>query len=211
MPRYRRLTQLLWRKFSKRNWFPDTLDYTALRYAAIESRMIEASRYVDFHHANFEVFSYEFASILRDCGSVFSSIMDMLVKAANQKENTLNIKNYQEWLSKEIENIHLVAVGIAGLGEYVLYPFRKENGKFEWWSAFTDVKHSEVVTLESGNLDNALHSLGAIAILYALMDTHNGRDIRLFHQIGFILDDNGSPVDIADASKDFVLFKAKKR
>jgi hypothetical protein len=59
-------------------------------------------RYVDVHYENSNTFSYEFASILRDCGSVFSSVLDASIKgsAFTDKEKT-NIADYKSFLKAQ--------------------------------------------------------------------------------------------------------------
>jgi len=153
--------------------------------------MIETFRYVDCNPLNYDVFSYEYASILRDVGSVFGSIMDRLVRKTGflPADEDSNMGHYRKWLTKEIENIHLVSVGLSYPIQQRLSPFqliKHENQSLRWWTAYNNVKHSDISMFKDGNLRNALNSLGAFAILYAVMDVNNGSGIRLFSEIGFV-------------------------
>lgn len=189
---YFRIKQILYKKFKEEPWFSKVLSYTIVRYQSIESRMIETFRFVDCNPENYGVFSYEYASILRDSGSVFGSIMDSLVRETSSEEpkKKYDIRDYRKWLIREIEKIHLVSVGlIYPIQQRFLLPFYRiedEDKKLEWWTAYNYVKHSDISKFKDGNLGNALNSLGALAILYAIMDSKNGSQIRLFNQIGFV-------------------------
>ena len=153
---------------------------------------------------NSNVFSYEYGSILRDSGSVFGSIMDKLVRATKSisPKTMLDIRNYREWLRENVENIHSATVGISyPLKRRFLMPFLSfEDEKTpQWWLGYNNIKHSDIDKFEDGNLGNVLNSLGALAILYALMDDENGAGIKLFEDIGFFkpeLESENSPKEL---------------
>lgn len=188
---YSRIKNILYHKFKEKPWFLAVLSYTLIRFHSIESRMIETFRYVDCNPENYDVFSYEYASILRDSGSVFGSIMDRLVRETSSQptEREYNMGDYRKWLIKEVENVHLVSVGLVyPVQQRFLLPFHQieqENERLEWWTAYNNVKHIDISKFKDGNLGNTLHSIGALAVLYAVMDKNNGSQIRLFDEIGF--------------------------
>lgn len=187
---YSRIKNVLFDKFKEEQWFTEVLSYMMIRYDSIESRMIETFRYVDCNPANYGVFSYEYASILRDVGSIFGSIMDTLVRKSDviPRKNEYDIRDYRKWLINEIENIHFISVGLSyPIQNRILAPFYRindEHKKLKWWTAYNNVKHSDISMFKDGNLKNTLNSLGALAILYAVMDGRKGSRIRLFSQIG---------------------------
>jgi hypothetical protein len=111
MSLYSRIKSVLFNKFKEEQWFREVLSYMMIRYDSIESRMIETFRYVDCNPLNYGVFSYEYASILRDAGSVFGSIMDTLVRKSDSvpRKNEYDVRDYRKWLINEIEKIHLRA------------------------------------------------------------------------------------------------------
>lgn len=147
--------------------------------------MIETFRYVACHPNNRNTFSYEYASILRDAGSVFGSVMDRLVRETSSVSGQLDIRKYREWLRSEVENIHSLAAEINyPLAERVLLPFltlKDENGRLEWWNAYNELKHSDIDKFQVGNFENALNSVAALAILVTLM----GEVPTLFPNVGF--------------------------
>jgi hypothetical protein len=186
---YSRIKQILYKKFKNEPWFSEVLSYTTMRYHSIESRLIETFRYVDCNPLNYKVFSHEYTSILRDSGSVFSSIMDRLVKetSCQQIKKEYNIRHYRKWLINNVEQIDAVVVTIYYPFNQRIAPFHEnEDGKLGWWIAYNNVKHSDIDKFKDGNLENALLSLGALAVLYTVMDAHNGSQIRLFDKIGFV-------------------------
>lgn len=185
---YRRLKQVLYNKFKDEPWFSEVLSYMIVRYHSIENRMIETFRYVDCNPENFGVFSYEYASILRDSGSVFGSIMDRLVRETSPQpaKNEYDMRDYRKWLVEKVEKIRLVTVRlIYPIQKRFLDPFKRIE-RLEWWIAYNNVKHSDIRQFKDGNLGNALNALGALAILYVALDSNNGSQIRLFDEIGYV-------------------------
>jgi len=188
---YSRLKNMIYTWYNMDPWFDEVFSYIVLRYKSIENRMKDSFRYVDCNPKNYKVFSHEYSSILRDSGSVFSSLMDRLVrKTTVQSKKETNIEDYRKWLIDKIPNVHLVTVGLVyPVEKRFLLPFHRINykeGKPEWWTAYNKVKHSDIDSFHDGNLKNALSSLGALAVLYVLIDRNNGSDIQLFKEIGFV-------------------------
>jgi hypothetical protein len=182
---YSRVQDLIDNKFRREPWYGEVLSYLLQRYSSIEGRMIETFRYVACHPNNRNTFSYEYASILRDAGSVFGSVMDRLVRETSSVSGQLDIRKYREWLRSEVENIHSLAAEINyPLAERVLLPFltlKDENGRLEWWNAYNELKHSDIDKFQVGNFENALNSVAALAILVTLM----GEVPTLFPNVGF--------------------------
>jgi len=182
---YSRVQDLIDNKFRREPWYGEVLSYLLQRYSSIEGRMIETFRYVACHPNNRNTFSYEYASILRDAGSVFGSVMDRLVRETSSVSGQLDIRKHREWLRSEVENIHSLAAEINyPLAERVLLPFltlKDENGRLEWWNAYNELKHSDIDKFQVGNFENALNSVAALAILVTLM----GEVPTLFPNVGF--------------------------
>ena len=187
------------RKFGKEPWYGDVHAYLIQRYNSIENRMIETFRYVACHPDNRNTFSYEYASMLRDAGSVFGSVMDRLVRETSPDSGLLDIRDYTRWLRQlDIEfsrgkfaKIHFIAADINyPLKKRALFPYlplKDEDGRLEWWNAYNDVKHSDIDKFHVGNFENSLNSVAALAILLALFGEEESYSIRLFYQIGFYL------------------------
>jgi len=159
------------------------------RYSSIEDRFIETLRYVEFHPTNSGVFSYEYASLLRDIGSVFSSILDTFVRETSEidERKILDIRHYREFIIKEIDAVHDLGTGLKNTPKtLVVVPFKDiREGKLSWWDAYNSVKHSDIQDYTLGNLGNVLYGLASLAILYRVMD-HTGKPSgKIFGDIGY--------------------------
>ncbi len=191
---YSRLSATLFKKYSENSvmfdWFRNFRAYIMMRYHPLEDRMINTFRYVECNPANFNVFSYEYASILRDAGSVFDSAMDTLLTQngypIREKKKAYDIADYRSWLDRNIEKIGQITLGLNYPIELkYLQPFvgiADIERKLEWWDAHNCVKHSDMKKSSKGNLGNALNSIAALAVLYTLSVS---KGIRLFDEIGF--------------------------
>jgi len=155
--------------------------------------MIDAFRYVDLHPDNRSTFSHEFGSILRDVGSVFGSLMDRLTRltASERLPKRLNFGHYRTFLVGNVPNIHSLTVKVRALDAGLLIPFEEfgsPQGTPRWWDAYNNLKHSEILNYQDGNLENTLNGIGALAILGFSLGTF-GIDMNvsspLFHNIGF--------------------------
>jgi len=183
------LRHLILHKFSSESWYSELSAYISQRYDSIEQRTIDTFRYVDCHPANSKTFSYEFASILRDAGSTFSSVMDKLVRHSLTVPSTriLSIGDYVEWLQNLEPKIHLASAELAyPLTERLLVPFRalgEADTTIVWWKAYNDVKHSDIDKYKEGSLENALNSVAGLAVLYALAGSW-ATTMKLFRKIG---------------------------
>lgn len=62
------------------------------------------------HSDNSETFSYEFASILRDCGSIFSSALDAMIKGSTTGKNQTYIADYKSFLKAQDDKVYLYSV-----------------------------------------------------------------------------------------------------
>ena len=82
---YSSLPHQLQIKFGSNPWYNSLFGYLLLRYKQIEGRVKETSRYVEIQSDNKGTYSYEFGSIIRDIGSVFSSLLDCIVDKTTKK------------------------------------------------------------------------------------------------------------------------------
>lgn len=161
---------VIWNKYKGLDWFESANTYCFHRFVIIEGRFDVASRYVGIHTNNRGTFSYEFASILRDCGSVFGSTMDALVKgsgAITKKQS--NIHDYRNFLLSLIPDIENKSIQIRPcFPNGIILPFKefgKKNGIPAWWKGYNEVKHNEHDKFSGGNLENCVTALSALALL----------------------------------------------
>jgi hypothetical protein len=185
------LSSTFYWKWHDQTWYPAIETYLDQRYSAIEARFIETLRFVELHPDNRSTFSYEYAGILRDAGSVFDSTMRKLAEGdkfpLGERKFEYDMGHYRSFLSKYVitesfqghsSRIALVALELVASNDPVfLQPFlaweKVPEAKLEWWDAFNDVKHSDMDKFRRGNLLNCLNALAALATLKRLVDDHN--------------------------------------
>ena len=71
-------------KLSHTEWVPKLSAYLSKEYQQIENRLEETLDFVALVKEHGNTYSHKFTSILRDSGSVFSSVMDELVRQLEQ-------------------------------------------------------------------------------------------------------------------------------
>lgn len=154
-------------------WYIQASEYLKERRIFVQKRFIECMRYVDVHSENSETFSYEFASILRDCGSIFSSVLDAMLKgSAFIVKDKTNIADYKSFLKAQDNTVHLYSVHFRNRFPYglilPLYSLKKTETP-RWWDAYNEVKHSEYNAYHFGNLGNATTALASLVILETIL------------------------------------------
>jgi len=190
--------------FKDEIWFAKAWNYLSARRPVIQARLENTFRFVELHKANESTFSYEFASILRDAGSVFGSVLDALVKGhKGDPRLRTNFKCYRELLITYDPDIPRRSVRIRALfpGGLVLplTALAKDNLP-SWWQAYNKVKHSEYDNLQAGNMRNAVLAVAALVILEYFMGipSHDG----FWVNIGIVY-----PEDSIDMSPERILFR----
>jgi hypothetical protein len=162
---------ILRQKYYNEAWFKPAQNYWSNRFTIIEGRFFEATRFVEIHTDNRSTFSYEFASILRDCGSAFGSVMDMFVKEtkAVKPGTDTNISDYRKFLCELIKDISKRSLQIRPLfPKGLVLPFedmKSDSDSPKWWDAYNKVKHNEYIDFRSGNLENCVNALSSLALL----------------------------------------------
>lgn len=184
---------LLWNKYKGQEWFESANTYCFHRFNIVESRLLTASRYVEINTDNRATFSYEFASILRDCGSIFASTIDAFVKGTKTtpKPETY-FSDYRDFLCEEITNINKISLQIRPcFPSGLIVPFQgleKPTGTPNWWDAYNHVKHNEHEEFRWGNLENCVIAISALALLGFY--TSWFRSDQLFANVGMPYDES---------------------
>jgi hypothetical protein len=156
----------------KKEWYVQASEYLRERRTFVQKRFIECMRYVDVHSRNSETSSYEFASILRDCGSVFSSVLDSMIKGSTTVKKQTTIADYKSFLKTQDDTVYLYSVHFRGrFPDGLILPlYSLKNSKSPgWWDAYNEVKHSEYDAYLSGNLGNATTALASLVILETML------------------------------------------
>ena len=188
------------KRYGEEDWFARSRDYLVARRAAIQQRLQTTFRFVELNKENGATFSYEFASILRDSGSVFGSVLDSLVKGRKGDFSVqANFGDYRMLLLDEDPDIYYRTVQVRPLfPRGMLAPLStlsQANGIPGWWRAYNNVKHSEYENFRDGNMRNAVLSVAALVILEHFLSTLLPDDIWV--NIGIVYTDILS-IDMSD-------------
>ncbi len=154
-------------KYQNQEWFHRIQTYLINRHEQIQQRFLTSFRYVECHPQNTATYSYEYASLLRDIGSVFSSFLTSIIKMSSFKKGKLNINDYCTFLVREIEGVEEICAEMdAEYKQRYLFPFHCIS-KFtpQWWNAYNNVKHTDIENLEDGCLGNVLYGFASLSIL----------------------------------------------
>ena len=157
-------------------WPRDLVKMLETRYNAVESRLVESYQFVDVHQDNRNTFSAGYASILRDACSAYSSTCDRLVRVTgfvDSRTKETSAADYRAFLIKVVPEIAVVCVQLEyPYGEKYLMPFDslRDDESPRWWSAFTNLKHTEFDNITEANLSNCLNATAGLAVLVRLLD-----------------------------------------
>jgi hypothetical protein len=183
------LTNQFRAKWGKEERFNQIDGYLGSRCFAIDNRLAVALRYVEPSPENRLTYSYEFSSLLRDCGSVFDSTMRELLTLTRypSPRSQYDIRDYRRFLRENVnrQGFHPSNAGVETIvltvnsswARRFLMPFaglEDDNKLLAWWEAFNDVKHSDLEKISQGNLVNCLNAFGALASMNALVGTTGG-------------------------------------
>ena len=162
--------------YNLEEWFGEVQTYLRRRYPPILDRLMNLFRFVELDPANVCSFSYELASLLRDIGGTFSSVLDCMVKGHRNIsiETILNIGDYRGFLNDEIKNLEAVVVYLnVDFNEKRVFPFEgfsSEKINSVWWEAYNEVKHLDIYSIKKGCLSNVIYSFCALSVLYDCAD-----------------------------------------
>lgn len=174
--------------YSNNSGFKELAATISNRYFAIETRVHESFRFVDLDPRNASTFSYEYASLLRDIGSVLDSALKVFGRNVVGIEEP-KIYNHLDFLRqnlrsrdpRKLADLASISVELASnRTDRFLYPFADVDADSKtklprWWNAYNEVKHLETEKLTEGNLKNVLNALAALFVLFILTDEHDGR------------------------------------
>lgn len=186
-------------KFANHGWFQLAASYLSSRFPSVEERLQTAFRYVELHRDNRNTYSYEFASILRDSGSLFSSVADALVAGAKGTTGRkYDFGDYRDFLLSEVPDIFKRTVTLRCCFPVgVVVPFEElqtGTGTPSWWHAYNQVKHHEYDEFRKGNLENCVTAVSGLALLGHLMGIFVSD--AMFVNVGIAYSDNS--VDMSD-------------
>lgn len=191
-------------KFGGQPWFDEAVAFFSSRFPPVEDRLRASARYVEFRTDNRSTFSYEFASILRDSGGIFGSVLDALVRGYKSANTTpqYHFGHFREFLEEHVPDIERSTVVLRSqfpAGLFVPFEEMSSAGGPEWWDAHNAVEHREYYEFQRGNLENTATAVAGLVILGFLMGAAWADD--LFVNIGTVF-----PTDAVDLRPERRLF-----
>jgi hypothetical protein len=188
--------------------------YLLNRYDHVQDRFSQSLRYVDLDPENYKVYSYEYTSLIRDIGGIFTSFLDKLIRITSKKniKGDLDIRNYRDYLIEHVHNVEEICVELnASYKEKYLFPFKNiknRSQKIVWWDAYNCLKHNDVEERRRGCLSNTLYSLASLNILVNLFDPNYHFKSQLF-EIG-VYSDLIIPYDEIIKQYSFPIYNSKQ-
>ena len=135
-------------------------------FLAIEDDLLQASRYVEFSEANFNVYSLEFARLLLITCSEVDVIAKEFCRVLAPDDKNEDMADYQATILKYYpkfasHNLYVprFSIGCTPWSEW------NEGKKLSWWQAYNGVKHERSKNFEQATLNNVLD---AVAGLFSL-------------------------------------------
>lgn len=134
-------------------------------YLLMEDKFVKSLSYVELCEDNYDTYSIEFVSQLREIGSEVDVIMKEIC-GFNQSDKK-NISDYA----------NIILVTYADIVNQVISGKKIDFKPFEnwsisnpassllWWDAYNGVKHGRVEKFSLANLRNVFNALGALFIL----------------------------------------------
>jgi hypothetical protein len=161
-------------------------DFVILQFIDLEVQLQDCLNVAPYIHANRQVVSPKFATILIEACSLIDSIFSDLLGAKNKT----SLKDYAQAFEPSIDLVRNMTL-FLNTPIMVLRPFelwRKEQP--EWWAAYNSLKHDRINNFESATLENTVLALCALHQVMARCKLFLGP----FLKVGWIDTANGDLV-----------------
>jgi hypothetical protein len=151
-------------------------------FLALETDLIQLSRYIEFNPRNFECYSLENARILMAATQEVDVVCKLICKAMDPASTADNIHRYREKILSLYPKFSHFPVEMKQYG-LKLSPwdnFNNQSGVPDWWIANNKVKHERHSDFHQANLKNVLNAVAGLYVccLYFYKDVIESGDIR---------------------------------
>lgn len=133
-------------------------------YSMLEEKFTNALRYVELDEKNFETFSMEFVSQIREIGSEIDIVLKELLNFSQDERKNISDyvgeidKKYPDMFNRKIMTQNLTITPFDGLD-------KEKPAELEWWKAYNHIKHGRVLNYKEANLQNTLLMLATLYML----------------------------------------------
>jgi hypothetical protein len=154
-------------------------------FLALESDLLQVSRYIEFTGSNFRTHSIELSHLLLASASEIDVIAKGICKLLYPGSNPRNIVNYRNAIIGGLPEFAKEMIYIPRFNLKMRPWYNWTQGKTPlWWESYNKVKHERNEYFPQANLKNVLNSMGALLI-----------SVFYFYKLKFMSD--GQPV-VAD-------------
>ena len=143
-------------------------------YQHIESKFMNVSSFVYFDQSNFNVYSYEFVSLLQNIGAEIDVLFKQICGYPSERNKNMN--NYKRDVLHSYPNIKDEKVNVSYF-DIQIQPFGELETSMKWWKSYNLIKHDRLVNISEANLENILSALAALFLLER-------------HLLSILIDDN---------------------
>jgi hypothetical protein len=109
-----------------------------------------------------------------------------------------DIRDYLRFIVDNVKDVELVGVRlITPFTHHFVFPFENiKSSTPAWWTAYNNLKHSDIDSFKDGCLVNVVYGIASLATLFVLMD-----NLGIFPQRSELLFDVGYYQPIARVKK----------
>ena len=130
---------------------------------------VRVSRYVEFHAANFQTYSVEFARLYLAAGSEVDVVGKQLCLKFDPTSKADNIDKYRKEILAKLPELPKVTVDLPRHA-LTFTPWKDWTAgrNPSWWRDYNSVKHERHVQFPKANLENTLNALAGLYIFVGL-------------------------------------------
>ena len=134
-------------------------------FLAIESDLINLTRFIEFNNDNLKTYSIELAHILLSASSEIDAILKQICYLIDKNKTANNINEYQEIIKANLPEFTNEKIRINRYGiEFTPWEKWNEGLNPTWWKSHNNVKHQRNEYFNQANLENTLGAVGALLI-----------------------------------------------
>lgn len=134
-------------------------------FLALEHDLEKVSRFIEFAHPNYQVYSIELAHILLSASSEIDVIMKQICAYLSPSDDANNINDYRRIIKSNLPDLVNESIFIE---RYSLNCVPWENWNTEtnpnWWRSYNNVKHHRDQHFQEANLQNTINAVGALLV-----------------------------------------------
>lgn len=134
-------------------------------YISLENDLLSCRRYVEFHHANMQVYSIEFVRLLLATCSEVDVLAKSLCKRIAEETEADNIRKYRKMLEPSLALSSFQVFDVVTNSYRIPFVEWGKQDSTEWWRSYNHVKHDRFNKYKEAALAANLAALAGLYIL----------------------------------------------